>query len=160
MHGTQNQFWHTVEAKSMVSRGRRGIGGSLGSAYAVPGGPLEVQGGSCGGLGEPLWALGLPFGKVCWLLEGLCNALSALLGVLGGPLGTFGSTGEYLQGALSRFESTYMEPKAHFGRPLKRNHWFYGILGSLWKHWGALTWSPKLILAHSCNEVIGFKGDP
>ena len=66
--------------------------------------------GSCGGLREPLGALGLSFGKVCWLLGGIWDALSALLGVLGGPFGALGST--------------YKEPRAHFGRQLQRNHWF------------------------------------
>ena len=44
---------------------------------------------------------------------------------------------------------------------------FGSTLGGLWAHWGALTWtpelilakwSPKLILANSCIGINGFKG--
>ena len=34
---------------------------------------------------------------------------------------------------------------------------FRKALGSLWKHWGALTWDPKHILADSWKETNGFK---
>ena len=33
-------------------------------------------------------------------------------------------------------------------------------LADLWEHWGALARSPELILADSCSEISGSKGDP
>ena len=34
------------------------------------------------------------------------------------------------------------------------NPWW--TLGGLWKHWGALTWYPKLILADGCSEINAY----
>ena len=114
-----------------------------------PKGDLGILVEGLGSLGGPL---GLPFGRVCWLLGGRWDALSPLLGVLGGPLGPLGALG-----ALTGSPEIILADSCSEINGSKGDPW-----GTLEVPWGPLealeviTWTPKLLLADSCNEVQVF----
>ena len=82
---------------------------------------------------------------------------------MSGPFGSLGASsdiGEHSHGAQSSFWQTVATKSKAFREPIRK-----GALGDLWKHsgglwqqWGALTWTPELILADGCSEIIGFEG--
>ena len=104
-----------------------------------PQGPLGEISGDLRGILGLLWkAWGAFWGPWIALWKGLLavgRPLGRVIGAFGSPwrtLGTFGSTGEHLQGAQSSFWQT-VAAKSMVLRETLGELWTY--LGDLWKHW-------------------------